>query len=164
VPDLVLRDVVKSYGEKPILDCLDLEVHDKEFVTLLGPSGCGKTTTLMAIAGFQHPDSGHISCGDDVFFDSATNRRVAAERRNLGIVFQSYAIWPHMTVVANVAFPPPVAQSEKGRSHPAGTRGPGAGRAGSVGGPVPAPALRRAATTRRPGSCPVVLTLGAAAR
>jgi iron(III) transport system ATP-binding protein len=105
MPDLVLRDVVKSYGEKPILDGLDLEVHDEEFVTLLGPSGCGKTTTLMAIAGFQHPDSGHISCGDDVFFDSATHRKVAAERRNLGIVFQSYAIWPHMTVVANVAFP-----------------------------------------------------------
>jgi iron(III) transport system ATP-binding protein len=105
VPDIRLRSVTKSYGDRRVLDNISLEVGDKEFVTLLGPSGCGKTTTLMAIAGFQHPDAGSIACGDEVFFDAASRRVVAAERRNLGIVFQSYAIWPHMTVAGNVGFP-----------------------------------------------------------
>jgi iron(III) transport system ATP-binding protein len=105
VPDLTLSGVTKSYGGQPVLDRLDLTVHDKEFVTLLGPSGCGKTTTLMAVAGFQHPDAGRITCGDEVFFDAPAGRSLAAEKRNLGIVFQSYAIWPHMTVAANVGFP-----------------------------------------------------------
>jgi iron(III) transport system ATP-binding protein len=88
-----------------VLDGISLDVGDKEFVTLLGPSGCGKTTTLMAIAGFEHPDAGHISCGDEIFFDESSRRGVPAEQRNLGIVFQSYAIWPHMTVAGNVGFP-----------------------------------------------------------
>jgi iron(III) transport system ATP-binding protein len=105
VPDILLKDVSKSYGGPPVLDGINLEVGDKEFVTLLGPSGCGKTSTLMAIAGFQNPDTGVIKCGDQTFFDSARRRQVPAERRNLGIVFQSYAIWPHMTVAANVGFP-----------------------------------------------------------
>jgi iron(III) transport system ATP-binding protein len=100
-----MRDVTKSYGDRRVLEGISLDVGDKEFVTLLGPSGCGKTTTLMAIAGFQHPDAGFISCGDDVFFDGSNKHCVGAERRNLGIVFQSYAIWPHMTVAANVGFP-----------------------------------------------------------
>jgi iron(III) transport system ATP-binding protein len=105
VPDIRLRDVTKTYGDRRVLDGMSLDVGDKEFVTLLGPSGCGKTTTLMAIAGLQHPDAGVISCGDEVFFDGASKRSVPAERRNLGIVFQSYAVWPHMTVAANVGFP-----------------------------------------------------------
>jgi iron(III) transport system ATP-binding protein len=105
VPDIRLENVSKSWGETLVLDGITLDVADKEFVTLLGPSGCGKTTTLMAIAGFQHPDAGTIACGDEVFFDRATRRILPAERRNLGVVFQSYAIWPHMTVAANVGFP-----------------------------------------------------------
>jgi iron(III) transport system ATP-binding protein len=105
VPDIRLEDVSKSWGETLVLDKITLEVSDKEFVTLLGPSGCGKTTTLMAIAGFQHPDAGTIMCGDEVFFDRGARRILPAEQRNLGVVFQSYAIWPHMTVAANVGFP-----------------------------------------------------------
>jgi iron(III) transport system ATP-binding protein len=105
VPDIRLRDVTKTYDDHPVLDRITLDVGDKEFVTLLGPSGCGKTTTLMAIAGFQHPDAGFISCGDEVFFDGSSRRVVRPERRNLGIVFQSYAVWPHMTVAGNVGFP-----------------------------------------------------------
>ena len=80
-------------------------MRDKEFLTLLGPSGCGKTTTLMSIAGFQRPDEGTISCGDRIFFDRAGKVNLPAEDRNLGMVFQSYAIWPHLTVFGNVAFP-----------------------------------------------------------
>lgn len=114
MPDIRIRHVSKSYPDRgKVLDRISLEVGDKEFVTLLGPSGCGKTTTLMAIAGFQHPDTGFISCGDEIFFDSTSRRVVAPERRNLGIVFQSYAIWPHMTVAANVAFPLVVRKMKK---------------------------------------------------
>jgi len=114
VPDIRLRDVTKAYGDRRVLDGMSLDVGDKEFVTLLGPSGCGKTTTLMAIAGLQHPDTGFISCGDEVFFDDARKRVVPAERRNLGIVFQSYAVWPHMTVAANVGFPLVLRRVKKG--------------------------------------------------
>ena len=75
------------------------------FFTLLGPSGCGKTTTLRCIAGLEQPDAGRITLGPDRFFDAAQDVNVPLNRRNLGMVFQSYAIWPHMTVNENVAFP-----------------------------------------------------------
>jgi iron(III) transport system ATP-binding protein len=113
VPDIHLQNVTKTYGNVVVLDDIDIDVGDKEFVTLLGPSGCGKTTTLMAIAGFQRPDSGRIVCGDQTFFDGARRRILPAEQRNLGIVFQSYAIWPHMTVAANVGFPLKLRKAKK---------------------------------------------------
>jgi iron(III) transport system ATP-binding protein len=105
VADIGVRDVSKSYGEQLVLDRLSFEVEDKEFLTLLGPSGCGKTTTLMAIGGFEHPDQGTITNGDRVLFDGSPRTAVPPEKRNLGIVFQSYAIWPHMTVADNIGFP-----------------------------------------------------------
>jgi iron(III) transport system ATP-binding protein len=75
------------------------------FFTLLGPSGCGKTTTLRCIAGLEFPDSGRLRLGPTTFFDSETDALVPLNKRNIGMVFQSYAIWPHMTVFDNVAFP-----------------------------------------------------------
>jgi iron(III) transport system ATP-binding protein len=105
VPDIRVEHLSKSFGGTTVLDDISFTVRDKEFVTLLGPSGCGKTTTLMSIAGFQTPDEGRIACGDDTFVDRAARVDRPAERRNLGIVFQSYAIWPHLTVAQNVAFP-----------------------------------------------------------
>src|SRR5262245_63792709 len=75
------------------------------FFTLLGPSGCGKTTTLRCIAGLEMPDRGEITIGDRVLFSSERGVRVPANKRGLGMVFQSYAIWPHMNVFKNVAFP-----------------------------------------------------------
>jgi iron(III) transport system ATP-binding protein len=84
---------------------LNLEVQRGEFFTLLGPSGCGKTSTLRCIAGLETPDSGSIEIGDTVVYASATRTLVPAHRRDIGMVFQSYAIWPHMTVYDNVAFP-----------------------------------------------------------
>jgi iron(III) transport system ATP-binding protein len=105
VPDIRVEHLSKSFSGTKILDDVSFTVKDKEFVTLLGPSGCGKTTTLMSIAGFLTPDHGLVACGDDTFVDRDARVDLAAERRNLGIVFQSYAIWPHMTVAQNVAFP-----------------------------------------------------------
>jgi iron(III) transport system ATP-binding protein len=81
------------------------EVPDGKWFTLLGPSGCGKTTTLRSIAGLERPVSGKISVGDTLVYSSAENCFVPPNRRNFGMVFQSYAIWPHMSVFENVAFP-----------------------------------------------------------
>jgi len=90
------------------VDDVTFEVEQGEMFTLLGPSGCGKTTTLRSIAGLEKPDSGRISVDERVLFDAAEGRstvNVAANERGLGMVFQSYAIWPHMSVFDNVGFP-----------------------------------------------------------
>jgi iron(III) transport system ATP-binding protein len=105
MPDIRIENLTKTFGENTVLDGVSLTVRDKEFVTLLGPSGCGKTTTLMCIAGLQTPDDGFIACGDETFVDRKAGIDRPAERRNLGLVFQSFALWPHMTVEQNVAFP-----------------------------------------------------------
>ena len=95
-------------------------VHDTSFTlepgtffTLLGPSGCGKTTTLRSIAGLETPDRGSIGLGEDVFFDAARGINVPLNHRRIGMVFQSYAIWPHMTVFENVAFPLRVSKDQR---------------------------------------------------
>src|SRR3954452_22460699 len=80
-------------------------VPDGKLFTLLGPSGCGKTTTLRSIAGLERPVSGEIAVNGRVVFSSSRNVSVALNKRNFGMVFQSYAIWPHMTVFQNAAFP-----------------------------------------------------------
>jgi iron(III) transport system ATP-binding protein len=105
MPDITVRHLTKTYGATRALDDVTFTVADKQFVTLLGPSGCGKTTTLMSIAGFIDPDAGDISHGERVLLDTGARRNLAAERRELGIVFQSYALWPHMSVADNVGFP-----------------------------------------------------------
>jgi iron(III) transport system ATP-binding protein len=84
---------------------VSLEVAQGQFYTLLGPSGCGKTTTLRCVAGLERPDSGQIIIGDELMCDPSAGVWVAPNNRNIGMVFQSYAIWPHMTVFDNVAFP-----------------------------------------------------------
>ncbi|MFT3965147.1 MAG: ABC transporter ATP-binding protein [Sphingobium sp.] len=87
------------------VDGVSLTIRQGEFVTLLGPSGCGKTTTLRMVAGLERPDSGRITVGDRVVSDDARALFLPPEQRGLGMVFQSYAIWPHMTVAENVAYP-----------------------------------------------------------
>src|SRR5215212_5249383 len=103
--EIHVESLVKSFGEQRALDDVGFDVHEGELFTLLGPSGCGKSTTLMSIAGFQTPEEGRIAVGDETFFDASRRLSVPAEQRNLGIVFQSYAVWPHMTVFDNLAFP-----------------------------------------------------------
>jgi putative spermidine/putrescine transport system ATP-binding protein len=94
-----IRDLTKKYDEMYALDSVSLDVKSGEFLTLLGPSGSGKTTLLMAIAGFNRPDSGSIRFGDEEVILKPPHKR------NVGMVFQSYALFPHMTVAENIAFP-----------------------------------------------------------
>ena len=105
MPEIAVESLVKTFGEQRALDHVDFNVRDGELFTLLGPSGCGKSTTLMSIAGFQRPEDGRISVGGQIVFDAGRGIALPAEHRNLGIVFQSYAVWPHMTVAENLAFP-----------------------------------------------------------
>ena len=117
---LTIDHLVKSFagdkakkGQGPTtvfaVNDVSFEVKEGELFTLLGPSGCGKTTTLRSIAGLEKPDSGRIAVGDRVMFSAGVNGgrtvNMPANQRGLGMVFQSYAIWPHMTVFDNVAFP-----------------------------------------------------------
>src|SRR5262252_3652870 len=97
-----IRGLTKKFTGAAAVDDLDLEIGDSEFVSLLGPSGCGKTTTLRLLAGFLQPDAGEIRAGDDIV--SSAHRLVPPERRNMSMIFQSYAVWPHMTVAQNVAY------------------------------------------------------------
>jgi len=102
-----LSGLMKIYpgNTQPAVDNLSLDVHDGEIVTLLGPSGCGKTTTLRMAAGLEVPDEGDIYYGDTAVVMSSSGLCLPPNKRDMGIVFQSYAIWPHMTVAENVAFP-----------------------------------------------------------
>ena len=110
---LDVRELVKTFagskgegrGRVHAVDGISLHVDEGELFTLLGPSGCGKTTTLRCIAGLEMPDGGEISVAGRTLFSSSDRVRVPANERGLGMVFQSYAIWPHMNVQKNVAFP-----------------------------------------------------------
>ena len=102
-----LEGLWKTYpgNEQPSVKNLSLDVYDGEIVTLLGPSGCGKTTTLRMVAGLEVPDAGEIFFGDRPVVMTSRRLCLPPDKRNVGMVFQSYAIWPHMTVSENVAFP-----------------------------------------------------------
>ena len=103
--NLVVSSVHKRLGENDILKGVSFELRKGEVVALLGPSGSGKTTLLRAIAGLDHPDQGRIALGDRILYDSGSGAAVPPEKRGLGLVFQSYALWPHKTVFDNVAYP-----------------------------------------------------------
>jgi iron(III) transport system ATP-binding protein len=102
-----LRGLWKTYpgNTKPAVQNLSLDIYDGEILTLLGPSGCGKTTTLRMVAGLETPDAGDIYFGEQCVVMTSKRQFVPPDKRNVGMVFQSYAIWPHMTVAENVAFP-----------------------------------------------------------
>jgi iron(III) transport system ATP-binding protein len=106
---LTVRNLVKAFASRQevvqVIKDVSFTIEPGQFFTLLGPSGCGKSTTLRCIAGLERADRGYIAVGDRVLADSETRKFVPASDRDFGMVFQSYAIWPHMTVFQNVAFP-----------------------------------------------------------
>src|SRR5258708_32312183 len=115
---LSVRGLTKIYGDRSdskaggVRD-FSFELPLGTFFTLLGPSGCGKTTTLRCIAGLERPDAGQIRVGNVTLHDSESGTSLPMNRRGIGMVFQSYAIWPHMTVFENVAFPLRVAKERR---------------------------------------------------
>jgi iron(III) transport system ATP-binding protein len=104
MPELTVDNLHLQYGDNPILKGVAMTLDRGEVVSLLGPSGSGKTTLLRAVAGLEVPQQGTIRIGDKVMFDGARGVDIPAEGRNLGLVFQSYALWPHKTVFQNVAY------------------------------------------------------------
>ena len=104
MPQIILEHVNKRFEKFVAVDDLNLVIEDRGFVTLLGPSGCGKTTTLRMIAGLETPTSGRISIGGTVVFDSEKGINLPPNKRDIGFLFQNYALWPHMTVYQNIAF------------------------------------------------------------
>ncbi|HTK00657.1 MAG TPA: ABC transporter ATP-binding protein [Bordetella sp.] len=103
--ELSVDDLHLDYGDNPVLKGVSMALKQGEVVSLLGPSGSGKTTLLRAVAGLEAPKRGKIAIGERLVYDGGAKREVPAEERNLGLVFQSYALWPHKTVFDNVAYP-----------------------------------------------------------
>ena len=115
---LRVEGLYKSFGREKAVDGVAFGVERGKILTLLGPSGCGKTTTLRCIAGLEHPDAGLIAIDGEPMTSVAEGVAVPPERRNVGLVFQSYAVWPHMTVAQNVAYPLEVRKWPRARIGP----------------------------------------------
>ena len=105
MPGLSVRNLSKAFGNTVVVDHVSFDVSPGELLTLLGPSGCGKTTTLRLIGGLERADGGEIQIGDRLLTSPERRITIPPEKRSMGMVFQSYAVWPHMTVSENVAFP-----------------------------------------------------------
>ena len=99
-----LKHIDKFYGKNHVLKDLNLTIEDGDFMTLLGPSGCGKTTTLRVVSGLEKPQNGFIYMDGKEIVNAAEAYYAPPSQRNLNLVFQSYALWPHMTVFENVSF------------------------------------------------------------
>jgi iron(III) transport system ATP-binding protein len=112
-PYLEIRGLVKWFGNDRAVDGISFGVERGKFLTLLGPSGCGKTTTLMSIAGLHGIDDGEIRVGGVTYTSAKEKLFMPPEKRDIGMVFQSYAIWPHMTVTQNVAYPLEIRKLER---------------------------------------------------
>src|SRR5437867_7913884 len=102
MPGVVIKRLTKRYGDVAAVEGLSLDIKPGELVSLLGPSGCGKRTTLRLVAGFLRPEAGEVWVGERCL--SSPARVVPPERRRMAMIFQSYALWPHMTVAQNVAY------------------------------------------------------------
>ena len=153
--DIHIEGLVKTYPSEgrtvKALDGIDLHIPANQIFTLLGPSGCGKTTLLRCIVGLETPDDGEIRIGDQVVWSRARRVSVPPEKRGLGMVFQTYAIWPHMTVFDNVAYPlqvrrAPPSATRSGR--PCGSCSSKAWRT------APPPACRAASSSASPWRAP----------
>ena len=110
---LYLKNITKMYGEKAAVNNFNAEIKKNELVTIVGPSGCGKTTTLRMIAGFIDPTEGSIIINNQELVNKQNNHFVEPEKREIGMVFQSYAVWPHMNVFKNVSYPLKIRKMQK---------------------------------------------------
>jgi|SRR6478735_673866 len=115
MPELVVKNLKKQFGDNTVLHDNTFTIKDGEFFTLLGPSGCGKSTTLNCIAGLERPTGGSISVAGTTYVDLDNGVFLPPEERNLGMVFQSYALWPHMTIAKNLALPLNIRKVDKSR-------------------------------------------------
>jgi multiple sugar transport system ATP-binding protein len=104
MPEIVLKNITKRFGQAGAVENLNLTIGDGDFITLLGPSGCGKTTTLRMIAGLETPTEGQIYIDGKLVFDAAQSLDISPDKRGVGFLFQNYALWPHMTVAKNISF------------------------------------------------------------
>ncbi len=138
---IVLNGVRKSFGPVEIIKGVDLEIADKSFVVFVGPSGCGKSTLLRLIAGLEDITEGKI------LIDGADVSRLPPAKRGLSMVFQSYALYPHMTVRSNIGFGLKMAGMPKGQDRTAGRRGGGKIESDALSRPPARAALRRSAST-----------------
>lgn len=112
---VIVKDLVKTFGSFLAVDSISFSIKDNEFFSLLGPSGCGKSTTLRCIAGLEVPNSGMIAIGEQEVFSKQVN--ISPNKRSIGMVFQNYAIWPHMSVMQNIGYPLKVAGLPKKEIH-----------------------------------------------
>ncbi len=112
-----LNQVTKRFGSVTAVDRMDLEIAHGECLAMLGPSGCGKTTTLRMVAGFEDLDDGEIRVGERIISSKAKRYYLPPEQRNFGMVFQAFAVWPHLTVYENVAFPLRIRNLPKAEIH-----------------------------------------------
>lgn len=108
---VTFEHIAKAYGDVKVVPDFNLKIADGHFVSFLGPSGCGKTTCLRMVAGLETPTGGKLLIGESTVNEPAQNLFVAPEKRQVGMVFQSYAVWPHMNVFDNVAYPLKVAKT-----------------------------------------------------
>ena len=105
--EIILEDFTKRFGDATVIEKMNLKIREGEMLDLLGPSGCGKSTTLLTICGIHRVDGGRV------LFSEKDVSRVPAQQRNVGVVFQSYALYPHMSVFENIAFPLTVRKENK---------------------------------------------------
>ena len=115
MPDVRIEKLIKRFGNVEAIAGVDIHIPEGKIVTLLGPSGCGKTTTLRCLAGFENADEGKIWIGDQLIFDSRQKINLSPQKRGMGMVFQSYAVWPHMSVFENIAFPLRIRKAPRGK-------------------------------------------------
>ena len=139
--NIVIKNLTKRFGKVAAINNVSLTIEPGSFLTLLGPSGCGKTTLLRCVAGLEEPDEGEIHIGDKLVFSSRQGISLPARQRNLGLVFQNYALWPHMTVHKNMTFALEIQKLQKAEMD---QRREGAGGAGAQ---LPARAPRRRTST-----------------
>ena len=110
---LELRNISKRFGATQALADLSIDIRQGEIFTLLGPSGCGKSTTLRIVAGLEDPDTGEVRLKGRTIVEARTRNFTPPDARNMGMVFQAFAVWPHMTVFENIAFPLRVRRERK---------------------------------------------------